>query len=466
MPIQNFPAQLQPIIQQGFLETEFQKPLLSQLVYRSIADREVFPNKIGETITKTRNGLKNPVTTPSNPANNTNLDNGMSPSQWTVEQFTLSINQYSDTIDLNIVNEKVGMASQFLKNAKVNGFQAAQSLDRLARNTLFGVAGTGTVGGYMGGNTRVRVSNGSAATTVSVDDVRGFQVALVSGQNFITAGQPQAASGTFLPVSPSATATVIINGNPYTLIGATVDASNQSTTPNGVSGVLTFQSNVLQADAQVNNTVQHYNAPTMLRPNGRANTSLLQSTDLLTLGLLLDAQAQLRNNAPMEADEIDVYLDNKSMRQLFADQDFKILFQGQYGSDEFRTGRVYNILGLRLHPTTEAFVQYNGQAAVAGGPTWTGPTVRRVICCIKGALVEGDFEGIGTQFDNESHIIHVAEGVAQIVRPPLDRLGQIIAQSWYWIGGFTLPTDATANQIIIPTASNAYLKRGVVIEHC
>jgi hypothetical protein len=43
-------------------------------------------------------------------------------------------------------------------------------------------------------------------------------------------------------------------------------------------------------------------------------------------------------------------------------------------------------------------------------------------------------------------------------------LKQIVGQSWYWIGGFTVPTDQTANQNIIPTASNSYWKRSVLIE--
>ena len=40
MGIQNFPAALQPIIQQGFLEREFQQALRSRLGYRACADRE------------------------------------------------------------------------------------------------------------------------------------------------------------------------------------------------------------------------------------------------------------------------------------------------------------------------------------------------------------------------------------------------------------------------------------------
>lgn len=446
MSIQNFPAALQPIIQQGFLETEFERPLQSQLRYRQIADRETFPNKIGETITKTRPGLKAPVTTPMNPANNTNLDNGMTPSSYTVEQYTLSLNQYGDTIDLNIINNKVGLANQAIQNSKANAIQAAQSLDRIARGALFNA--------YMGGNTRVRVGLGAPAASVSVDDIRGFMNVLVSGQNFIIAGQPTANSGTFLPVSSNNTAQVTVGSTQYTLIGAVADGTNVSTAPGGISGVLTFNSNVSTSDGAQNNAVVHYNAPTILRPNGRASTNALQSTDLLTMGLLLDAQAVLRNNAPTEAGSMVCYLDNRSMRELFADQDFKVLFQGQYGSKEYRDGMVFSLLGIDFMPTTEAYVQ-----------SINGLQVRRPILAIKGALIEGDFEGMGETFQNENHVVHIVDDIVQVVRPPLDRLGQIIAQSWYWIGGFVAPSDATANQTIIPTATNAYYKRAVILEH-
>ena len=59
-----FPAALQPIIQQGFLEREFQQALSSRLGYRACADREEIAVGIGETLTKTRAGLKPSVTTP------------------------------------------------------------------------------------------------------------------------------------------------------------------------------------------------------------------------------------------------------------------------------------------------------------------------------------------------------------------------------------------------------------------
>ena len=173
MGIQNFPASLQPIIQQGFLEREFQQALRSRLGYRACADREEIAVGIGETLTKTRVGLKPTVTTPIPPATNTNFDNGLTPTTWGVEQYTISINHYAATTDLNMVTSRVGIASQFLQNAYVNGEQAARSLDELARNALFSA--------YFGGNTRVRTTIGSAGPAISVDDIRGFQTNFVNG---------------------------------------------------------------------------------------------------------------------------------------------------------------------------------------------------------------------------------------------------------------------------------------------
>ena len=56
-------------------------------------------------------------------------------------------------------------------------------------------------------------------------------------------------------------------------------------------------------------------------------------------------------------------------------------------------------------------------------------------------------------------------GIGVVTREPIDRLQQIIAQSWYWIGGFCAPSDTTTNPTTIPTATNAAFKRAVMIEH-
>ncbi|MGA9865711.1 MAG: DUF4043 domain-containing protein [Acetobacteraceae bacterium] len=438
MGISSFPAALQLIIQQGFLEREFQHALNSRLGYRACADREEIAVGIGETLTKTRAGLKPSVVIPLPPASNTNFDNGLTPTTWGVEQYTLTMNHYAATTDLNMVTSRVGISSLFLQNAFVNGEQAARSLDELARNALFAA--------YFGGNTRVSVGLSSAGPTLSVDDVRGFTTAFVNGAQ--------------LPVSVSNSLTVTVGSDAYTLIGATTDTISTSTAPNGMSGTLTFSGNVSVSDGVIGSTVMAPNASVILRPAQRSNTAQLLATDTLTMGSLLDAVAKLRLNAVPEIDAVyNCYLDPVSARQLFADPDFKQLFQGATSANQvFRQGMVNQFLGLRFIPTTEAYVQPH--------PTLAGLLVRRPIICGQGALIEGDFAGMAANdVAPKDSIISIVDNVAMVTREPIDRLQQIIAQSWYWIGGFCAPSDTTTNPATIPTATNAAFKRAVMIEH-
>lgn len=438
MPIQNFPAALQPIIQQGFLEREFQQALRSKLGYRACADRTTVAVGIGETLTKTRAGLKPSVTTPLAPASNSNFDNGLTPTTWGVEQYTLSINLYAATTDLNVVMERVGIASQFLQNAYVNGEQAARSLDELARNALFGA--------YMGGNTRVRTTLASAGPVVAVDDIRGFQNVFVNGvQQSVSSANPMS---------------VVIGSGQYTLVAVGADATNVSTASNGISGTLTLSGNVSVADGTAGNTVIASSASTIIRPAERGNTSLLQAGDTLAMANLLDAVANLRRNAVPEIDgAYNCYLDPVSARQLFADPDFKQLFQGATSANQvFKRGMTNDFLGLRFVPTTEAFVQPH--------PTLANVMVRRPVICGQGALIEGDFAGMAARdIAPADSIIHIVDGIAMVTREAVDRLQQIIAQSWYWIGGFCAPSDTTTNPTTVPTATNAAYKRAVILEH-
>ncbi|MGR3717168.1 MAG: hypothetical protein ACU0B1_10515 [Thermohalobaculum sp.] len=440
MGIGSFPAALQPIIQQGFLEREFQQALTSRLGYRACADREEFSVGIGETLTKTRVGLRPAITAPLQAAANTNLDNGLTPGSWAVEQYTLTLNHYASTMDLNIVTSRLGIASQFLQNAYVNGEQAARSLDDLARNALFGA--------YFAGNTRVSTTVSGAGPVIAVDDIRGFQMVFVNGIQ--------------VPVSSTNTMTVVVGNTTHSLVAATADAVNVSTAPGGVSGRLTFGEAVSVVDGTAGNSVLASTASLVLRPNGRSNTAQLTAGDTLAMTNILDAVASLRMNAVPDIDgAYNCYLDPVSARQLFADQDFQRLFIGSTSANEvFRPGQgvVNEFLGLRFVLTTESFVQAH--------PTIAGAAVRRPIVVGKGALIEGDFAGMADPdvAPNDS-IVTMVDGVCMVTREPIDRLQQIIAQSWYWIGGFCAPSDTTTTSAVLPTASNATYKRAVMLEH-
>lgn len=449
MSIAFLPSALQDTIQQGYLLAEFQQGLISTLAYRSVAEKMMFPNGRGETITKTRAGYKPAVPVALNPSQNTNLDNGLTPAAYADEQYTLAINMFADTIDLNLVTSMVTVVNFFMQNAKNNGVQAAQTLDFLARNAILNA--------YMGGNTYVNTTLGAPGPVVSVNDIRGFQNVIVNGVS--------------TPVSGTNTMSVNINGNGYTLIGVAADVINVSSaqflSPNtaqgagGISGQLTFSSNVLVADATLGNFVISAFAPTIVRPNARSSTYKLQAGDLLTMQDVISGVATLRGNGVPDINgKYNLYIDHINGIQLFQDPDFKLLYRGETLRDpDYENAEYVQGLDVRFIRTTQA-----PQQLLLGT---TGIPVRRPILCGADMLVEGTFEGqtaaISNMEDGPSYIEEI-DNIVQVIRQPLDRLQQIISQSWFWIGGYVAPTDATATNQIIPTANNAYYKRAVVFE--
>jgi hypothetical protein len=249
---------------------------------------------------------------------------------------------------------------------------------------------------------------------------------------------------------------VTVGANVYTLTGFTVDVSNTSTAPQGISGTLTFSSNVSVPDGTAGIAVVSAVAPTILRPSARATTAALTGGDTLTMEIIMDAVARLRSNGVEPRNGLfDCLADDFTMRQLFADPEFQLLFRGTgLTTDTYRKMRVVEILDVRFIRTNEAPQQTNGTVKI-----------HRPIVCGESCLIEGQFAGLTDSAQKMGMgIVDVVDGVAQVTRPPLDRLDQIVAQSWYAIMGYAVPTDVTANPTIIPTANNSYFKRAVIIE--
>ncbi len=463
MAINNFPAALQSIIQMGYLERAFEQALRAKLAYRAIADKEPFPIRIGETLTKTRAGLFPVVTTPLVPSTNTNFDNGLSTQNWAVEQYTLTINQYAATMDLNTVADDVGIASQFLQNAVALGEQAARSLDALASNSVFGA--------YLGGNTRVTAAV-SASASVPVDDVRGFQFVVNNeGQIVATSSSyPLSVSfggTTYSVIGVVASGPAAANGGPVpNLLQFSGTGSNTSTTPGGYSGTLTLSAAETIASGAA---VVAATAPPVLRPywlNNFTSGTEVTTPPSTTAGIVagqtlrmieqvLAAASTLRLNAVDPIDGLyNCYLDAMQMQGLFSDLNFMNMFRGAYQATEYRQGEIFTLAGVRFIPTNMAPQQMlNGLA------------IRRALVVGRGALIEGDFKGQDTH-DTSNPLAEFTkvDGVTHVTRAAMDRLQQIIAQSWYYIGGFTVPTDITTTAATVPTANNAYYKRAVVLE--
>lgn len=452
-----FPAALQNAIQQGFLERAFQDPLLNVLAYRKVADKEVFSGRIGETITKTRMGLMVPNTTPLNPATNTGLDNGTTPQQYTDEQYTLSIAQYPQVAPpINLIDDETTIASFAMRNSFNLGVAQPTCVDRLARSSLFN--------SYMSGNTAITVT--ATSVTQNVDDTRGFQTVVVNGS--------------VVAVSVTNPLPVYVNGTLRSVTGFANDLVNISTAigTGGTSGTLTFSASFTGTAAQA---VRSYYAPLIIRPNARTTTGALISSDLLTMRAIFSAVTQLRNNAVPPIDgAYNLYLNSTSMEELYQDSEFQILNRGVSTRDpNYENAWVMDkFLQVRFVMTTETYIQ---DPAVDASYT-VSQTVQRPILVGQGALVEGMFtKGIdalrnmlamgGVGAEMRAPLVYnllgeefMQQGFFYYLRQPIDQLGQIITQASNYVGGFTVPTDVTTNRLIIPTASNAFFKRAVIIE--
>ncbi len=462
MAFTGFPAGLDAALQLNFLNREFEEGLDSVLAYRRMALQELINARIGETLTRTRKSRKAPAIDPLTGAQiNLNLDNSLTPQAFTIEQYTITMNNYADTVDVNLLQELAGIADQMIADARNNGVQAAQTLERLAKIQLFA--------NYNGGNSSV-TSGTNTTSECHVDDIRGFQHVNVNGVlQGVSASYP-------LQVYEYATSASGVTQT-FQVIGVAADSSNVSIFPgsngngttDGISGSLIISgasSAPVEGDAIIST-----NAPYIIRPEGKYTTAEITGADVLTMGLVLDAVAYLRNNGvpALPNGKYACLLDNTSLRQLFSDQQFAVLFAGRADSKEYRSGDIIDLLGVTYIPTTEAYFQPRQGALQTG--------VRRPIVMGAEALIQGNFEGLdqwlnrtGVAGNNMSEVMLV-NGVAQILRAPLDRLQQQLSLSWTWVGGFACPTDITATSSIIPTVGsnvtggNPLYKRCVVIEH-
>ncbi len=456
-----FAPVLQDLVQNGFLARQIEEGLDSELAFRRHATEETIGGRLGSVITIPKIGRKGPVVAPLNPSNfANNLDNGLTPALPASETYTFTLSEWGDTEDVDIIGELAACADLVKVASRTNGVQAAQSMERLAKIQLHA--------NYDTGNTWVRGDLGSNTTSaVHVDDVRGFQVVQVNGVLLpVSNSNP-------LPCFEQRTSAGGVNQS-FNVTGFTVDSPNNSLYPgssvdnmgnvvsDGVSGTLLLSGAGTAPVA--GDAIIAANGPKVVRPLNKPSYNLLNAGDVATLGLLLDAKARLSSNGvPCFNDGTYHYIhDYAVMRQLFSDQQFLIAYASRFKSDEYQKGQIFELLGITFIPTTEAYVQPPTPALGINVP------IRRSIMLGAEALLQGNFDGLDMYLNvdgmNPIGGVMMVNNVAQIIRPPIDRMQRIISLTWTWIGSFTCPTDATATPLIIPTASNALYKRAVVIE--
>lgn len=412
------PAAIQAIMQNGLLERTFEDALLPEFLFAAIADNDPWAANLGDTATRTRTGLLTPKTTPI-------TGSDPSASTYSVEQWSVTMDQYGDAIDTNMLQSAMTLASKYLRDIQTLAIGAGQSLNQIARNKLFRA--------YAGGRTWV-TATAASDTTLAVANVDGFTHVMVNGV-------PTA-------VSASNPLNITINGVANTVTGTSVTTG---------AGNLTL--GTAAADTQ-GHPVVAANAPQSYRPNARNSAYDVISTDVASLSLFRSAVTRLRKqNVPTVGGYYVAHIPPDTEAQLFADADFKQALQGRVDSPVYRDLSIGRFAGID-------WVRNNETPTVTSN---TGVTVQRPLIVGDGVLTGNPFAnmgdllgGTGVEGSPNIRMVGPATGVqvALIVRPPQDRLQQNISSAWSWVGDFGVPSDVTA-----AGGDASRYKRAVMVEH-
>lgn len=450
--ISALPAAVQAAVQSGFLKGDFVWGLMAQSSWSGLATPQKFPANLGEKMTFTKPGLKQPVTTPKTAASyNSNINNGKTSSTSGLEQYSLGLKLYGDLEELNIVQKNVAIKDLALKTAKTVGIQAGSSRDRLAKNEI--------VHAHMGGNTRVLSGGTTSTTQAHVDDITGFLEVLVDGV-------PTAVGGSVtLQAAHYNSSGVKVQDLTITAVAA--DVSNVSTTKFGaeqigVSGQITFNTATQPA---VGDAIIAETAYPVYRPNGKRSTVALGAGDVSTFNLFMDVVERLRrNNVPTFANGLYLAkIDPTIERQLLNDSQFLFLLQGTGRNEEMRMMHVYELAGVRFEVSTEACNQFANEAA---GLNYN---ISRAIVMGPEAVMEADWDGLDIYstegWSTDLHYQVRSGPIVLTLRGPIDASAQVVTYSWDMWTGFAVPTDKLAGSGIISTADDkVYRKRAIVIE--
>jgi len=454
------PPALVDLQQKGLLERAFHDGLYPNLAFRAEAMPEEWPANTGTEIFMTRPGLLKPATKP--------LPVGTDPTPKTIpyEQWSATLDQYGDTIDVHMPTSVTSNADQFLRSIHQLGLQAGQTVNRVARNELFKK--------YLGGQTVMTVAGIAGDSSIKVASLNGFTDVVVPGTNV----RPQPVSVAYpLPVK------IGIGGAQITrnVVGYVPDDPSDAFGP----GTLILSATLGAGFAARTAVISAY-AARIVRASGGASVDSISSTDTFTLQMVINAVAFLRraNVQPHEDGFYHAHISPLSNSQVFADPVFQRLNQSLPEHAIYKEGFIGHISGVMFFMNTESPEPENSgdrtptgtkadYSAELGAETTneSGYNIGRVLITGKGCmyekyldesqyLTEAGAQGKIGEFDVVNNGINIlTERIRLILRAPQDRLQQKVSVTWSISTSFPVPSDITA-----PSGPERY-KRAIVLEH-
>lgn len=454
--------------QQNFLDTKFRNAMRPTRVLRASASRDAsfaFQGRIGESKTFTRAGLIAPNVVPLNPANNTGLDNGITPNARSFEQWSASLNEWADGLNINVLGNEAILADLYLDDVDKLGQKAGDSLEMVSALRLFQA--------YDSGDTYLTVL-ASATTTLTVDDITGFQTQYTAGQYGLPAAVSAGNKLAILILNPATNAVIqAVNVTGFAATGTSYKVSGPLTV--GVAGTLTvdaavtapINSRVVAMDPLASTTTFNptfKDGSVVFRPNNRTTGQTMVAGDVLqpsTQFPQLSALLRRRQVPKLPNGLYGVAVDATLMSYLYQDSGFQIATQGTWDrSPVFTNGIIAKAWGLEFVEHTQLPVYQ----APAGGFA-----LRHAIGFGAEALAEHPFTAalsaqsraasIGDMYD-----FRWVDRIQFITQSAIDRLAEVIKLSYKYVGDFQCPTDKLSNPQNILASDYTRFKRACIIQ--
>ncbi len=454
------PSNVLELQQQGLLERAFHDGLFPNLAFRSEAMPEEWGENSGTELFMTRAGLLRPRVKPIAP--------GTDPVGQTVpyEQWVARLEQYADSIDTNMPNATTANSNTFLRNIHQLGLQAGQSINRVARNSMFQA--------YLQGQTVAIVAILSGDTTVRVAALNGFTEVVIPSGNV----RPQPVSAAYpLPITIGSGAAQVS----ASVVGTSPDDPLDPIGP----GTLTLSA-AAGAGFALRSAIKSLYAPRIVRSAAGDSIDAIGASDTLVLQQCINSVAFLRraNVQPHDDGFFHAHISPLSEAQFFADPVFQRLNQSLPDGVIYQQGFLGYISGIMFFLNNESpeITNVGDLVATANSGMYaselgaevvnkTGVQIGRVLITGKGTIYEkfkdessyvteaGTTGKIG-EFDVVNNGLQImTERIRLIMRAPLDKLQQNMSSTWSITTSFPCPSDITA-----PSGVERY-KRSIVLEH-
>ena len=459
--ILGIPPAILSLNQKGLIERAFHDGLYPNLAFRAEAMPEEWPAGTGTQQFQSRPGLLAPMVTAMQP--------GTDPQSQSVnyEQWIAQLAQYASSTDTHMPTSVTASANLFLRNIKQLGLQAGQSVNRIARNSMFQA--------YLSGQTTSLTAILTTDTQVRVAAINGFTDVVNPGGNVAPS-----------PVSPSFPLPITIGSGSAAVTASVIGYIPDTPGDTLGTGTLLLAAQVgSTAFTSARTTVKSMYAPLVVRSAPGDSVDAIGAADSITLQQCINAIAYLRraNVQPHDDGFYHAHLSALGNAQFFADPVFQRLNQSLPEHVVYKEGFIGHIAGIMFILNNEAPETYNSGTQIATANlgeyatelgsevvNGTGVQIGRVLITGKGSVYEryldesqyvteaGTMGKIGEFNISNNGLQIMTERIRLILRAPMDKLQQVVTTSWSITTCFPTPSDITA-----PSGPQRY-KRAVICE--